>query len=178
MSEIKKYRWTTYKQKEPNTHPFNNAKVLAYDDIGETRVCRFDGAKNRFVVKHYKSYGSCFYVFEDFLDKLKNNEFGIKFDYEDMDNRREIDTFINEQLEECIMQYVPYFANVVAWVCVPTLPKFNDDIDNYDEFLIENAAFTTFDVIDAITPALREAVKHLLIQQEGSKFLMQQGANK
>lgn len=178
MSNIKKYRWTTFKQKEPNTHPFNTAKVLAYDDIGQTRVCRFDGVTKRFVVEHYKSYGTSFYVFEYFLDRLKNNELGVELNYKDMDKRREIDKFINEQLEECIMQYVPYFSNVVAWVNVPTLPKLNDDIENYDEFLIENAAFTTFDVIDAITPALREAVKHLLIQQESSKFLMQQGASK
>jgi hypothetical protein len=178
VSEIKKYRWTTYKEKEPNTHPFNNNKVLAYDDIGQTRVCRFDGVRKRFVVEHYKSYGPCFYVFEDFLDRLKNNEFGIELNYKDMDKRREVDSFINRQLEECIMQYVPYFANVVAWVNVPTLPKLNDDISNYDEFLIENAVFTTFDIIDAITPPLREAVKHLLIQQEGSKFLMQGGEAK
>ena len=178
MSNIKKYKWITFKQKEPNTHPFNNAKVLAYDDIGQTRVCRFDGVAKRFVVEHYKSYGSSIYVFEDFIDKLLKSEFEIEVNYKDMDKHREIDGFINKQLEECVMQYVPYFANVIAWVNVPTLPKFNDNIDNYDEFLIENAAFTTFDIIDAITPSLREAVKHLLIQQEGSKFLMQQGANK
>ena len=169
MSDIKKYKWTTFKQKERYTHPFNNAKVLAYDDIGQTRVCRFDGVTKQFVVEHYKSYETSVYVFEDFIDKLINSEFEIEFNYKDLDKHREVNSFINKQLEECVMQYVPYFAHVVAWVYVPTLPKLNDDIDNYDEFLIENAAFTTFDVIDAITPALRDAVKHLLVQQGVNK---------
>jgi hypothetical protein len=171
VSEIKKYKWVTFKKNERYTHPFNNAKVLAYDDIGQTRVCRFDGVTKRFVIEHYKSHGEDCYVFEDFIDKLINSKFEIEFkhEYKDMDNYREIDKFINEQLQECIMQYVPHFADVVAWVYVPTIPKLNDDIDNYDEFLIENAAFTTFDVIDAITPALREAVKHLLVQQGANK---------
>jgi hypothetical protein len=169
VSEIKKYKWVTFKKNQLHTHPFNNAKVLVYDDIGQTRVCRFDRVTKQFVVEHYKSYGQSVYVFEDFIHKLIDSEFEIEFNYKDMDKHREVDSFINKQLEECIMQYVPCFANVVAWVYVPTLPKLNDDISNYDEFLIENAAFTTFDVIDAITPALREAVKHLLVQQGVSK---------
>jgi hypothetical protein len=41
------------------------------------------------------------------------------------------------------------------------------DID--DEYLVEQAAIVAFDIIDAITPALREAVKHLLVQQGVSK---------
>jgi hypothetical protein len=41
------------------------------------------------------------------------------------------------------------------------------DID--DEYLIEQTTLETFDIIDAITPALREAVKHLLVQQGVSK---------
>ncbi len=38
-----------------------------------------------------------------------------------------------------------------------------------DEYLIEQAAIVAFDIIDAITPALREAVKHLLVQQGANK---------
>jgi hypothetical protein len=38
-----------------------------------------------------------------------------------------------------------------------------------DEYLIEQTTLETFDIIDAITPALREAVKHLLVQQGANK---------
>jgi hypothetical protein len=38
-----------------------------------------------------------------------------------------------------------------------------------NEYLIEQTTLETFDIIDAITPALREAVKHLLVQQGASK---------
>ena len=38
-----------------------------------------------------------------------------------------------------------------------------------DEYQNEQAAVLAFDIIDAITPALREAVKHLLVQQGVSK---------
>lgn len=65
--------------------------------------------------------------------------------------------------------------NVYAWMPVPT-PHFVADsgvvfLDKNlnDEYLIEQTTLETFDIIDAITPALREAVKHLLVQQGVSK---------
>jgi hypothetical protein len=64
---------------------------------------------------------------------------------------------------------------VYAWMPVPT-PHFVADsgvvfLDKNlnDEYLIEQTTLETFDIIDAITPALREAVKHLLVQQGANK---------
>jgi len=57
--------------------------------------------------------------------------------------------------------------NVVYWMPLPSAPRNEDEID--DEYLIEQTAIETFDIIDAITPALRDAVKHLLVQQGVSK---------
>jgi hypothetical protein len=79
--------------------------------------------------------------------------------------------FVIEERETTIV-----LNNVYAWMELPNAPIVSH-IEN-DEYLIEQTTLETFDIIDAITPALREAVKHLLIQQEGSKFLMQQGVNK
>jgi hypothetical protein len=57
--------------------------------------------------------------------------------------------------------------NVIYWMYLPNAPRNEGEID--DEYLIEQTTLETFDIIDAITPALREAVKHLLVQQGVSK---------
>ena len=57
--------------------------------------------------------------------------------------------------------------NVLYWMYLPNAPRNEGEID--DEYLIEQTTLETFDIIDAITPALREAVKHLLVQQGVSK---------
>jgi hypothetical protein len=64
---------------------------------------------------------------------------------------------------------------VYAWMPVPS-PHFVDDMgityidaEINNEYLIEQTTLETFDIIDAITPALREAVKHLLVQQGANK---------
>ena len=64
---------------------------------------------------------------------------------------------------------------VYAWMSVPS-PHFVDDMgityvdaEINNEYLIEQTTLETFDIIDAITPALREAVKHLLAQQGANK---------
>ena len=55
-------------------------------------------------------------------------------------------------------------------------PHFVDDVgityidaEINNEYLLEQTALETFDIIDAITPALRDAVKHLLVQQGAHK---------
>ena len=53
------------------------------------------------------------------------------------------------------------------WMPLPNAPVV-PHIEN-DEYLIEQTALETFDIIDAITPALRDAVKHLLVQQGVNK---------
>lgn len=57
--------------------------------------------------------------------------------------------------------------NVYAWMELPSAPVVSH-IEN-DEYLLEQTAIETFDIIDAITPALRDAVKHLLVQQGANK---------
>jgi transposase-like protein len=70
--------------------------------------------------------------------------------------------FVIEERETTIV-----LNNVYAWMELPNAPIVSH-IEN-DEYLIEQTALETFDIIDAITPALREAVKHLLVQQGASK---------
>jgi hypothetical protein len=70
--------------------------------------------------------------------------------------------FVIEERETTIV-----LNNVYAWMPLPNAPKNEGEID--DEYLIEQTTLETFDIIDAITPALREAVKHLLVQQGVSK---------
>jgi hypothetical protein len=61
-----------------------------------------------------------------------------------------------------------YFTEVVYWMLLPSQPSGIKPMQN-NEYLIEQTTLETFDIIDAITPALREAVKHLLVQQGVSK---------
>jgi hypothetical protein len=70
--------------------------------------------------------------------------------------------FVIEERETTIV-----LNNVYAWMELPNAPIVSH-IEN-DEYLIEQTTLETFDIIDAITPALREAVKHLLVQQGVSK---------
>ena len=70
--------------------------------------------------------------------------------------------FVIEERETTIV-----LNNVYAWMELPNAPIVSH-IEN-DEYLIEQTTLETFDIIDAITPALREAVKHLLVQQGASK---------
>jgi len=88
----------------------------------------------------------------------------------------EADDAVKEKLEQELYKHVmshrPYFSNVIAWMPLPepahSKNNFGDILlneDLNDEYLIEQTAIETFDIIDAITPALRDAVKHLLVQQ-------------
>ena len=61
-----------------------------------------------------------------------------------------------------------YFTEVVYWMPLPGQPSGTKPIQN-NEYLFEQTALETFDIIDAITPALRDAVKHLLVQQGAHK---------
>jgi transposase-like protein len=61
-----------------------------------------------------------------------------------------------------------YFTEVVYWMLLPSQPSRIKPMQN-NEYLIEQTTLETFDIIDAITPALREAVKHLLVQQGANK---------
>jgi hypothetical protein len=70
--------------------------------------------------------------------------------------------FVIEERETTIV-----LNNVYAWMELPNAPIVSH-IEN-DEYLIEQTTLETFDIIDAITPALREAVKHLLVQQGANK---------
>ena len=70
--------------------------------------------------------------------------------------------FVIEERETTIV-----LNNVYAWMELPNAPVV-PHIKN-DEYLIEQTALETFDIIDAITPALRDAVKHLLVQQGVNK---------
>lgn len=57
--------------------------------------------------------------------------------------------------------FSPHFVDDIGITYIDT------EIDN--EYLIEQTELETFDIIDAITPALRDAVKHLLVQQGAHK---------
>jgi hypothetical protein len=75
--------------------------------------------------------------------------------------------FILNPIDESMWVEPIYLYNVYAWMPLPN-PPVVPHIKN-DEYLIEQTTLETFDIIDAITPALREAVKHLLVQQGASK---------
>lgn len=75
--------------------------------------------------------------------------------------------FILNPIDDPLYDEPIYLYNVYAWMPLPNAPVV-PHIKN-DEYLIEQTAIETFDIIDAITPALREAVKHLLVQQGASK---------
>ena len=75
--------------------------------------------------------------------------------------------FILNPIDDPLYDEPIYLYNVYAWMPLPNAPVV-PHIKN-DEYLIEQTALETFDIIDAITPALRDAVKHLLVQQGASK---------
>jgi phage terminase small subunit len=166
-------KWTVFKSEDSNTHPTHGQNVLAYDSVGESRVCRFnakvDPKYNPFLISTFKTDNShSFYIF---AGELKRGDHKFKVCYDDIDMLSdEIDIVINkleQELYKHVMSHRPYFANVIAWMPLPNAPRNEVEID--DEYLIEQTTLETFDIIDAITPALREAVKHLLVQQGVSK---------
>jgi hypothetical protein len=75
--------------------------------------------------------------------------------------------FILNPIDDPLYDEPIYLYNVYAWMPLPNAPVV-PHIKN-DEYLIEQTAIETFDIIDAITPALRDAVKHLLVQQGVNK---------
>jgi hypothetical protein len=75
--------------------------------------------------------------------------------------------FILNPIDDPLYDEPIYLYNVYAWMPLPNAPIV-PHIKN-DEYLIEQTALETFDIIDAITPALRDAVKHLLVQQGVNK---------
>jgi hypothetical protein len=91
------------------------------------------------------------------------------------------DGFIVCDFKDNAKFFINYLGNkfvlnkVYAWMPIFS-PHFVDDMgityvdaEINNEYLIEQTTLETFDIIDAITPALREAVKHLLVQQGASK---------
>jgi hypothetical protein len=175
-------KWTVFKSEDSNTHPTHGQTVLAYDDVGESRVCRFnakvDPKYNPFLISTFKTDNShSFYIF---AGELKRGDHKLKVCYDDIEMLSdEIDIVINkleQELYKHVMSHRPYFANVIAWMPLPepehTINNFGDILLNENlnnEYLIEQTTLETFDIIDAITPALREAVKHLLVQQGANK---------
>jgi hypothetical protein len=178
----KPLKWTVFKSEDSNTHPTHGQKVLAYDSVGESRVCRFDAKVDPkyfpFLISTFKTDNShSFYIF---AGELKRGDHKLKVCYDDIDIfSDEIDIVTNkleQELYKHVMSHRPYFADVIAWMPLPepehTINNLGDILLNENlshEYLIEQTTLETFDIIDAITPALREAVKHLLTQQGASK---------
>jgi hypothetical protein len=175
-------KWTVFKSEDSNTHPTHGQTVLAYDSVGESRVCIFnakvDQKYNPFLISTFKTDNShSFYIF---AGELKRGDHKLKVCYDDIEMLSdEVDIVINkleQELYKHVMSHRPYFANVIAWMPLPepehTINNFGDILLNENlnnEYLIEQTTLETFDIIDAITPALREAVKHLLVQQGANK---------
>jgi hypothetical protein len=175
-------KWTVFKSEDSNTHPTHGQTVLAYDSVGESRVCRFnakvDQKHDPFLISTFKTDNS--HSFYSFAGELKRGDHKLKVCYDDIDMLSdEIDIVMNkleQELYKHVMSHRPYFTGVIAWMPLPepahTINNLGDILLNEnlnDEYLIEQTTLETFDIIDAITPALREAVKHLLVQQGVSK---------
>jgi hypothetical protein len=175
-------KWTVFKSEDLNTHPTHGQKVLAYDSVDEYRVCRFnakvDPKYHPFLISTFKTDNS--HSFYSFAGELKRGDHKLKVCYDDIDVLSdEPDIVINkleQELYKHVMSHRPYFAGVIAWMPLPepahTINNLGDILLNEnlnDEYLIEQTTLETFDIIDAITPALREAVKHLLVQQGANK---------
>jgi hypothetical protein len=185
MLEKKKQKllkWTVFKSEDSNTHPTHGQTVLAYDAVGESRVCRFnakvDPKYDPFLISTFKTDYS--HSFRIFASELKRGDHKLKVCYDDIDVLSdEIDIVTNkleQELYKHVMSHRPYFADVIAWMPLPepehTINNLGDILLNENlshEYLIEQTALETFDIIDAITPALHEAVKHLLVQQGANK---------
>jgi hypothetical protein len=181
-SKQKVLKWTVFKSEDSNTHPTHGQNVLAYDSVGESRVCRFnakvDPKYHPFLISTFKADNShSFYIF---AGELKRGDHKLKVCYDDIEMLSdEVDIVINkleQELYKHVMSHRPYFANVIAWMPLPepehTINNLGDILLNENlnnEYLIEQTTLETFDIIDAITPALREAVKHLLVQQGANK---------
>lgn len=175
-------KWIKFNKDDETTHPKHGQKVLAYDCLDESRVCRFNADKKQkhdpFLISTFKTDNT--YSFSIFANELNKGDHGINIRYDNIDvTTNEVDIVIEkleQELYKHVMSHRPYFSDVIAWMPLPepahSKNNFGDILLNEnlnDEYLIEQTAIETFDIIDAITPALRDAVKHLLVQQGASK---------
>ena len=175
-------KWIEFNKDDETTHPKHGQKVLAYDCLDESRVCRFNADKKQkhdpFLISTFKTDKD--HSFRLFAGELNKGDHGINIRYDNIDvTTNEVDIVIKkleQELYKHVMSHRPYFSNVIAWMPLPepahSKNNFGDILLNEnlnDEYLIEQTALETFDIIDAITPALREAVKHLLVQQGVNK---------
>ena len=177
-------KWIKFDKDDETTYPKHGQKVLAYDCLDESRVCQFDADKkhkydDNFLISTFKTDNT--HSFSIFASELNKGDHGINIRYDNVDiTTIEADDAVKEKLEQELYKHVmshrPYFSNVIAWMPLPepahSKNNFGDILLNEnlnDEYLIEQTAIETFDIIDAITPALRDAVKHLLVQQGASK---------
>ena len=175
-------KWIKFDKDDETTHPKHGQKVLAYDCLDESRVCRFDSDKKQryapFLISTFKTDNT--HSFSIFSSKLNKGDHGINIRYDNVDvTTNEVDAVIEkleQELYKHVMSHRPYFSNVIAWMPLPepahSKNNFGDILLNEnlnDEYLLEQTALETFDIIDAITPALRDAVKHLLVQQGANK---------
>lgn len=177
-------KWIEFNKDDETTHPKHGQKVLAYDCLDESRVCQFDADKkhkyaDNFLISTFKTDNT--HSFSIFASELNKGDHGINIRYDNVDIKTiEVADAVEEKLEKELYKHVmshrPYFSNVIAWMPLPepahSKNNFGDILlneDLNDEYLIEQTAIETFDIIDAITPALRDAVKHLLVQQGVNK---------
>lgn len=175
-------KWIKFNKDDETTHPKHGQKVLAYDCLDESRVCRFDADKKQkhapFLISTFKTDNT--HSFSIFSSELNRGDHGINIRYDNVDvTTNEVDVVekkLEQELYKHVMSHRPYFSNVIAWMPLPepahSKNNFGDILLNEnlnDEYLIEQTALETFDIIDAITPALRDAVKHLLVQQGANK---------
>ena len=175
-------KWIKFNKDDETTHPKHGQKVLAYDCLDESRVCRFNADKKQkhdpFLISTFKT--DMDHSFRLFAAELNKGDHGINIRYDNIDvTTNEVDIVIEkleQELYKHVMSHRPYFSDVIAWMPLPepahSKNNFGDILLNEnlnDEYLIEQTAIETFDIIDAITPALRDAVKHLLVQQGVNK---------
>ena len=176
-------KWIKFDKDDETTHPKHGQKVLAYDCLDESRVCQFDSDKKQrhapFLISTFKTDNTdSFFIFSGELNK---GDHGINIRYDNVDVTDAeavyiVEKKLEEELYKHVMSHRPYFSNVIAWMPLPepahSKNNFGDILLNEnlnDEYLLEQTATETFDIIDAITPALRDAVNHLLVQQGANK---------
>jgi len=140
--------WTEINYRVDSTLPKANEKVLACDMYGNMAVCYYDNITLDFMLS-----------IDGFnVDHLKSNLLAIVDRVIEDKLNIEIDEEMLEQVHD-INNQETYFDAVAAWM---PLPPIHPSIAFCDELQGIDFEIKTYDVLDAIAPAVRRAIAEAL----------------
>ena len=170
-------KWIAIDYSDVSTFPHVGQKVIAVDHLCKQAICIFDKSKD-FI------YDASGFDAKEISSVLKDVVYGVieKLPGLLSDKARdELKKLFFEEDASCLCEEVvdlveqviddekpaAYFAGVMYWMPAPPSPEMIEELDGAEG--AEQVTFLTYDLMTAIEPSIRQAIKAVLAQRQGEE---------